>query len=584
MIMDYETNKKVKISIAFFIISLITVFLIFTIFSIKRSDKKIPKLEINLTTNYGIRGAIKTKDFFLLALSKTLYQVIIYKKYLDPQKVDIFIDLFSKYTGMDRSSIKEKLLEDSKKIILTNKITATQAKFLKELKYDLMRLKVFRHLKKGGIVKSLDITEYKKMRDYPLEDTLEPYLGYVYYDKNGKPYGKYGLEDYYNNFLANGSDKILIGQRDKNSIIIRDKNNHLTKKEDGFDIITNIDLGLQKRLEYILDIQKEKLQAKEIIAAVMDSKSGKLLSVASSRRYNPQHKENIEALTISAIRYIYEPGSVIKPIFFSILLKNKKVKIDEMINTHNGKYKLSNGHIVTDEHKYLSLSAKDVIVHSSNIGMIELSKRTNPLMLIDGFEKFGFSKKSGIDLSFELTGSIPNVIDLKNSVILANLSYGYKIRVNFFQLLKAYNVFNNDGKAVSPKIANTKVITKGEYELIEPIKPHRVLSKKTAYIMNSILQSVVNRGTGRFAKIDGLIIGGKTGTAQRTKRGKYISSYNSSFFGFVNDKKGHKYTIGVLVIEPNPKGFVHFASQSAVPTFRMIVEEMVNQGFLKKER
>jgi len=582
MIKDYETNKKVKISIVFFIFLVITLFLIFTIFGINKSDKKTPKLKIS-NIDYGIRGAIKTSDFFLLASSKTLYQATIYKKYLDPQKINVFIDLFSKYTGMDKDTIKEKLLEDSKTITLTNQITATKAKFLKDLKKDLMRLRVFKPLKKGGVVIGLDVTEYKKIRNYPLKDTLEPYLGYVQYDKNGEPYGKYGLEKYYNNLLTNSSDKILTGQRDSRGIIIRDKKNHLTKKENGFDIITNVDLKLQKKVEAILDSQKEKLNAKEIIAAVMDSRSGKILCIASSRRYDPLHKNDLESLNISAIRYIYEPGSVIKPIFFSLLLEDKKLKIDEIINTHNGRYKLKNGKVVTDEHKYPFLTATDVIVHSSNIGMTELSKRTNPLMLIDGFTRYGFSKPSNIDLSYELSGSIPNVTDLKNSVILANLSYGYKIRVNFFQLLKAYNVFNNEGKSVTPKIANTKVTTKGDYELIEPIKPKRVLSKKTALVMNQILQAVVNRGTGKYAKTEGLIVGGKTGTAQKTHKGHYIRSYNSSFFGFANDKKGHKYTLGVLVIEPDPNHYHYFASQSAVPTFKMIVDEMVNQNFLTKD-
>jgi len=584
MIKDYETNKKVKISIVFSIFFVITLFLIFTIFGINKSDKKTPKLKIS-SIDYGIRGAIKTSDFFILASSKTLYQATIYKKYLDPNKKETFIELFSKYTGMDKDEIEEKLYEDSNKIILKKNISATTAKFLKELKYDLMRLKVFKPLKKGGVVIGLDITEYKKIRNYPLKDTLSPYMGYVRYDKNGEPYGTYGLEKYYNNLLANSSDKILTGQRDRNGIIIRDKKNHLTQKENGFDIITNIKLPLQKKIEKILDIQKEKLKAKEIIAAVMESKTGKIISIASSRRYNPAHitDDDIPSLSISAVRYIYEPGSVIKPIFFSLLLEDKKVSTSEIINTHNGRYKLSNGKVVTDEHRYPFLSAWDVIVHSSNIGMAELSKRTNPLMLIDGFEKFGFSKPTGIDLSYELSGSIPNVTDLKNSVILANLSYGYKIRVNFFQLLKAYNVFNNNGKTMTPKIANTKVTTKEVYELIEPIKPIRVLSEKTATTMNKILQSVINNGTGKAAKIDGLVIGGKTGTAQKTHKGHYIRSYNSSFFGFVNDKKDHKYTIGVVVIEPNPKGYIHFAAQSAVPTFKMIVEEMLNQKLLEKE-
>jgi len=174
MIKDYETNKKVKISIVFIIFFIITIFLIFTFFGINKSDKKTPKLKIS-SIDYGIRGAIKTSDFFILASSKTLYQATIDKRYLDPQKVDILVDLFSKYTSIDKEEIKEKLLEDSRTIVLSNNITAAKAKFLKDLRKDLLRLKVFRPVKKGGLVIGLDIVEYKKTRNYPLKDTLEPH-------------------------------------------------------------------------------------------------------------------------------------------------------------------------------------------------------------------------------------------------------------------------------------------------------------------------------------------------------------------------------------------------------------------------
>jgi len=259
-IRSYETNKKVKISIVFLIFLLITLFLVFTILGINKSDKKTPKLKVS-SIDYGIRGSIKSRDFYSLASSKKLYQATIHKKYLDPKKEKIFIDLFSKYTKIDKETIKEKLLEDNNYVVLSNSLTLTQAKFLKDLKYDLMKLKVFKPIKKGGIVIGLDINEYKKIRTYPLKDTLTPYIGFVRYNKDGTPYGKYGLELYYENLLKYNSNKILTGQRDKRGIIIRDKKNNYIPKVNGFDIVTNINLKLQKDIEHIIDLQKEKLQA-----------------------------------------------------------------------------------------------------------------------------------------------------------------------------------------------------------------------------------------------------------------------------------------------------------------------------------
>ena len=578
---EYEKNKKVKISIVFFFFIFLTIFLIFTFVGIKGSSKKTPCLKTKFI-DYSSRGNILSSNNMAFARSKTLYKAVIYKKYLDPNKKDVLIDLFSKYTGISKVELGEKLLEDSDRVVLADSLDTQIAKSLKELKRDLDRLKVFHSKVKGSsFFLSMDIVKYKESREYPLKDTLEPYLGYIRLDKNGEPYGVYGLESYYDNLLKSSKDRILEGQRDRQGIIIRDKNNKSVKKEDGFDILTNINLKLQKSVEQILTKQKIVVgdEDTQIIAAVMESNSGKLLAVASSRRYNPKRKI-VKNLTISAIREVYEPGSVIKPIFFSLLLSQNKVKLQEIINTHNGRIRLRNGKVVKDEHRYPFLSAKNVIVHSSNVGMTELSTRANPLKIADGFKRFGFSKKSGVDLSFELSGSIPEVVDMQNSVIMANLSYGYRMRANFFQLLSAYSVFNNGGYRVTPKIASIKVTTKNKREWIEAVKPERVLSKTVAEKMHSVLSSVVTSGTGKATYIDGLDIGGKTGTAQIAQRGVYVKKYNSSFYGFANDAR-HRFTIGVVVFRPRSEGFVHFASQSAVPTFKMIVESMIEQGLLK---
>ncbi len=578
---EYEKNKKVKISIVFFFFIFLTLFLIFTFVGIKGSDKKTPCLKSKFI-DYSSRGNILSSNSMAFARSKTLYKVVVYKKYLDPNKKDVLVNLFSKYTGIDKDVLEERLLEDSNRVVLADRLNTQMAKSLKELKRDLDRLKVFHSKVKGSsFFLSMDIFKYKESREYPLGDTLEPYLGYTRLDKNGEPYGVYGLESYYDNLLKSSKDRVIEGQRDKQGIIIRDKNNKSIKKEDGFDILTNINLKLQKSIEKILTTQKQKIgdEDTQIIAAVMESYSGKLLAVASSRRYNPKRKI-VKNLTISAIRDVYEPGSVIKPIFFSLLLSQNKVKLQEIINTHNGRIRLSNGHLVKDEHRYPFLSAKNVIVHSSNVGMTELSTRANPLKIVDGFKRFGFAKKSGIDLSYELSGSIPEVVDLQNSVIMANISYGYRIRANFFQLLSAYSVFNNGGYRVTPRIASIKITTKNQREWIEAVKPIKVLSKEVADKMHRVLNSVVVSGTGKATYIDGLDIGGKTGTAQIAERGRYVKKYNSSFYGFANDAK-HKFTIGVVVFKPRSKGYVHFASQSAVPTFKMIVESMIEQGLLK---
>ena len=145
----------------------------------------------------------------------------------------------------------------------------------------------------------------------------------------------------------------------------------------------------------------------------------------------------------------------------------------------------------------------------------------------------------------------------------------------FAQLLKAYNAFNNEGVTVTP------TLIEGD----ENGNELHVISKKTANQIHDILLEVVKRGTGVRAQYPGLKIGGKTGTAHMVKDDHYVKEYHSSFYGFANDTKGHKYTIGVLVIRAKEK-YKYFASQSAVPIFKKLVQLLVDNGYLvlvKKE-
>jgi cell division protein FtsI (penicillin-binding protein 3) len=163
----------------------------------------------------------------------------------------------------------------------------------------------------------------------------------------------------------------------------------------------------------------------------------------------------------------------------------------------------------------------------------------------------------------------------------ANSSYGYGMMVTFAQLFKAYSAFNNNGIAVTPRIVNYLQDAKKRHYTLKPkIGNLKTVGKRAAKQIHNILLEVVKRGTGVKAQYPGLEVGGKTGTAHIAKHGHYVREYHSSFYGFANDKKGHKYTIGVLVIRAK-KYHKYFASQSAVPTFKKILDILVELDYLK---
>jgi cell division protein FtsI (penicillin-binding protein 3) len=330
---------------------------------------------------------------------------------------------------------------------------------------------------------------------------------------------------------------------------------------------------------------KEETGAKEIVAAVMESRSGKIRALASSERYDPTRitRQDISKLQAKCTEYLYEPGSVVKPITLAIALDHGRVTPETWFKTYNGgPFYISKRQKITDDEAFDSLTATDIIVHSSNIGISQIAWRLTGKEMREGMEAFGLGHKTGIDLSRELSGRIKPARLLEKKPHRANQAYGYGMYATFMQLLVAHNAFNNDGIVVPPKIAERLESYDGrQFRLAEAnAKTHRAVSSGTARQMHTILKKVVQEGTGVAARYPGLEIGGKTGTAHMVEHGHYVRRYNSSFFGFANDDKGHRYEIGVLVIEAS-KYHKYFASQSAVPTFKGIVEDLVELGYLQ---
>ena len=173
----------------------------------------------------------------------------------------------------------------------------------------------------------------------------------------------------------------------------------------------------------------------------------------------------------------------------------------------------------------------------------------------------------------------------RDNVFKATVSYGQGMTSTFMQVLKAYSVFNNNGYSVQPKIVNTYTINNKKISKSQ-ITKEKVISKRTANRMKQMLINTVQKGTGRGTAIKGLEIGGKTGTAQLARRGKFLKRYISSFFGFANDST-MKYTIGVTVVEPISTGkywYYHYASQSAVPLYKEVIQTLVKLNYLSPNK
>ena len=546
--------------------------------------REIPSRYASDNTN-AKRGNILSSDGFHIAITQKLYKAVVNTDYIDPQKKNLFIQLFSIYSNIDATTIKHLLDKKNGLVVLSYNLNSKQAQYLKNLAFELRRFKVFQEIENPRThvrtTQGLSIIESGEARLYPYGTLLTPVIGYprkIEDDGYTKIKGIKGVEKRYNEELSSKQDGKQFAPRDVNNYMILNKDSYTKAEIDGMDVKLNIPVVLQIKIEDILDKMKEQLDAEHVMAVVMNSKTGKIISLASSNRFLPQNilKSDYPSLNTWTIEYAFEPGSVLKPLTFSLLLEKNLVNPYEIINGHGGKYQIGRK-VITDEHKFDKLSAEEVIIYSSNIGMAQLAQRLTGLDFYEGLVNFGLSRKTNIDLAYEKVGQIPNSTQLDDEIYKATASYGYGMKVTLIQLVNAYNTFNNAGKEVVPTLVDSLIDTDGKVIKIPFESGRQVISPATAKRMKDILIKTVEHGTGTKAITPGLEIGGKTGTAHIVEEGAYVFKYNTSFVGFANDGN-NSYTIGVVVIQPKGN---HFAAQTSVPIFKDIIDALVDEKYLK---
>lgn len=577
-----HSNKSKKILALFIVLMFGFIIFLMVMFYTALHDRDIPSI-FSEDTAKAQRGSIVSADGFHIATTQKLYKAVVNTRNIDPNKEELFIQLFSIYSGIDPVEIRQRLHTRKGSVTLSYHISPKEAMYLKTLGFELRRLGVFIEYETAGgdrILQGLNIIESGEARIYPYGKLLTPLLGYprkIEEEGYTRVYGIKGLEKFFDEELNPQQNKTQKARRDVNGYLILNKQSDFKRQINGLTVKLNIPIMLQARVEAITDRIKDQLQADEIIATVMESQSGKIITLASSNRFDPSHirTSDYPSLNTNAIEYSYEPGSVVKPIIFSLMLDRGLINPYDMVDGHNGRYTMGRKTIV-DEHPFHLISAEDVIVHSSNIGIAQLAQKLNGVEFTEGLERFGFTHFSGIDLPYEKRGSVPSSAQLNNYLYKAITAYGYGMRANAMQLVKAFNVFNNGGKLINPMVVDSLIDDNDRTIPMQVQGPIQVISPATAERMKQILIKTVNEGTGTIAKTPGLEVGGKTGTAHIAKNGGYVNSYHTSFIGFANDGK-HHYTIGIMVNNPRT---VYFASITAVPVFKAIIDLMVEEKYL----
>lgn len=343
---------------------------------------------------------------------------------------------------------------------------------------------------------------------------------------------------------------------------------------DGMDIALTIDLALQTIVEEELLPALKETNSESATALILDVRTGEILAMASVPGFNPNEPDELPSKNqkVRAVVDLFEPGSTFKLIGSAYLLEKGLAKPSTRVDVSAGKIKVAN-HVINDAHNHGVIDFREVVSLSSNVGMIKLTSDIAPQALYDMIVNFGFLNKTHLEINGEVAGILPKPKDWSGTT-KANLVIGQGIAVTALQMAAAYGAIANDGILMQPTMLKGRYAVDGTLVEEPPMPVRRVVSAATARTLTSFFVDVVEKGTALRAKIEGVKIAGKTGTAQKIKPegGYFKDRFISSFVGYM-PADNPQYLIEVVL--DDPRGISHQGGQVAAPVFRTIAERMI---------
>lgn len=436
-------------------------------------------------------------------------------------------------------------------------------------------------------------------RTYPSKTLASTVIGFVGSDNQGLS----GIESSWDSFLSGTAGK-SVSLKDASQSEIANSNQTYIAAENGYDISLTIDSNIQGIVENKLAQAVDEYKCESGITIAMDPSTGKILAMADYPNYdcNEQNTPNsylaqtwdsLSSADKSKALYrmwapkgvtdTYEPGSVFKIVTSSIALEENIVDTDTINFNCTGAYYVPGESRPIKCHKYPyshgAQSLRLALENSCNPAFVELGLKIGKTRSYKYSEALGFFGKTGISLSGE-PKSIFYDINKINDHELGTMSFGQRFTITPLQMITAACAIANDGTLVQPQIVDHITNTDtGEVTNFNTTEVRQVFSKETSDKVTSMMESVVEHGTGYRVKYDasvkesmsGYSIGGKTGTSEPINGSS--DGYVASFLA-ISPVENTK--IVLLVILKNPgEGVNHNGGQIAAPTAGKMLSEIL---------
>lgn len=562
-----KINERIKIT--FLVMLILFIFIILRVFYIQVFDyKKLNKYASNLWSRdlpiEANRGLILDRNGVVLADNLTTTSLV-----LIPNQI----------------KEKEKATEELAKILNVSYAEMKKHVYKKtsiervhpegrRLSYDIAEK--ISNLKLEGVYLVKEAKRY-----YPYGNLLSHSLGYVGIDNQGLS----GLELEYDKYLTGKSGAIKYFSDAKgNKLNVSDV---YVEPQDGMNLYLTIDINIQKSIERELDNIVDMFSPDMALAVVMNPKTGEILGMGSRPDYNPNTYQKYSQDVLSRnlpVWSSYEPGSTFKIITMATSVEEKIIDIEKdhfydsgSVNVDGSVLKCwkAGGH---GDQTFLQ-----VLQNSCNPGFVKLGQMLGKERLFSYIKKFGFGEKTGVDLNGEGQG-ILFPLEKVGNVELSTTAFGQGVSVTPIQQVTAVSAVVNGGYLYKPYIVKS-IAEKETNSIIQETSKtlvRKVISSETSTIMRHALESVVAKGGGKAAYIEGYRIGGKTGTAQKVKDGRYmVGNYIMSFMSIVpsNDPEAVFY----LAID-NPKNTALLSSYTTTPIARRVLLDIIDALDIKEQK
>lgn len=584
----YNKSKRIfALTVLFSILLLILVFRIGWLQFVQGSTLKEAATRQQTTSRIisPNRGAIYDSTGKPIAISATVDTVTI-----NPQKFIIedseeettvlqekVSKAFSEIFELDYNEVYNK--------VTSNNSVQTIVKKVEEDKIDKLK----EWMKNNEIYSGINIDTDTK-RYYYYNNLASNLIGFCGDDNQGLA----GIEYYWNSTLTGTPGKITTSQDAAQDIISNDNENYIPA-QNGSNITLTIDINIQTIAEKYLKqavIENECNRGGNII--IMDPSTGDILAMASYPDYdlnspftpNSTLAKSWDSLSSSAkstalqemwknpaVSNTYEPGSVFKVLVSAIALEENIVDTDTPSTFSCIGYQDIYGTKIKcakkSGHGYQSL--REALEHSCNPAFMQLGAKIGKETLYKYFEAFGLFGKTGIATAGEAVGTFHN-IDKVGPVELATISFGQRFTITPLQMITSVCSIANDGILMQPRIVKSIENTDtGTITTIEPKQVRQVVSSQTAEKVRSMMESVVVEGGGKYGKVAGYNVGGKTGTSEPSP-GKEEEGYVASFLAIapVENTK-----VAVLLTLYDPAENNNYGGQIAAPVVAQVLSEVL---------